>query len=260
MTTESEVLSSQRGGVLTLTLNRPGRMNAWTDGMETRYFNALAEANHDPEVRAIVVTGAGRAFCAGADMDVLDELSAEGVEYQALSRPKTFPLTVRKPLIAAINGACAGIGLVQALYCDIRIVSAEAKLTTAFARRGLIAEHGISWILPRVVGLPRALDLLISGRIVRGDEAAELGLANWAVEPDQVLARAESYAAEIATYCSPRAAATIKQQLYAHQSVDLEHASTASDTLLAESLTWPDLAEGVASFVDRREPRFPPLS
>lgn len=193
-------------------------------------------------------------------MDVLGELSTEEGEYHALPRPKTYPLTLRKPLIAAINGACAGLGLVQALYCDVRIVSTEAKITTAFARRGLIAEHGISWILPRVVGLPGALDLLISARLIRGEEAVEMGLAARAVEPDEVLATAREYARDIAENCSPRAVATIKNQLYDHQALELGPALRESDEALAESLSWPDLAEGVASFLERRPPRFPPLA
>lgn len=254
------LVESGPDGVVTLVLNRPHRMNAWTDAMESRYFDALEAADRDPDVRAVVVTGSGRAFCAGADMDVLDTLSRDESGYRALKRPKTFPLTFRKPLIAAINGPCAGIGLVQALYCDIRVVSTEAKITTAFARRGLIAEHGISWALPRLVGLERALDLLISARTILGTEAVSIGLAAKAVGADDVLEEAQRYARYVATHCSPRSVATIKRQLHAHQSVDLATALEESDQDLAASLTWPDLAEGVASFTEHREPKFPPLA
>src|SRR5581483_2590633 len=130
------------------------------------------------------------------------------------SRPVIFPLSIRKPIIAAVNGACAGLGLVMALMCDLRFASEEAKFTTAFVRRGLIAEHGISWMLPRLVGPARALDLLISGRVVLGTEAADLGLVNWAVPADSVVERAVSYARELADQCSPASMAVIKQQVY----------------------------------------------
>src|SRR5207237_2923488 len=148
-----------------------------------------------PDVRAIVLTGAGRGFCAGADMDNLQALSGGDAGRSSTAhdaRPVTYALGIPKPVIAAINGPCAGLGLVQALMCDVRFAAAEAKLTTAFARRGLVAEHGISWILPRLVGPARALDLLLSGRVVLGAEAAQLGLVNRAVEGGGVLAEARA--------------------------------------------------------------------
>src|SRR4029077_6148550 len=167
-------------GVALLTLNRPQRLNAWTDEMEHLYFALLDECAASEQVRVIVLTGAGRGFCAGADMQQLQDLSGGTLdeERRKARRPQSFPLSVPKPIIAAINGACAGIGLVQALMCDIRFGADGAKLTTAFARRGLVAEHGISWILPRLIGPARALDLLLSGRVVYAEEAAALGLLN----------------------------------------------------------------------------------
>src|SRR3712207_2100776 len=146
-----------------LTLNRPDRLNAWTAEMQRDYFDLLDEAGSRDDVRAIVVTGAGRGFCAGADMEALQEIGAGGLDEAAAAqdtRPQTFPLGIPKPVIAAINGPCAGIGLVQALVCDIRFAAADAKITTAFARRGLVAEHGMPWLLPRLVGHAHALDLL----------------------------------------------------------------------------------------------------
>ena len=183
------VLSELREGVLILTLNRPDRLNAWTDALEADYFAALDAAENDPGVRAIVVTGAGRGFCAGADMDDLKGAAGDaGAHASVHDRPRerTFPLTVRKPMIAAINGAVAGLGLVEALYCDLRFATPQAKITTAFVRRGLIAEYGMSWLLPRLIGHSAALDLLLSGRIVLGEEAHRLGLVDRLSERDTV--------------------------------------------------------------------------
>ncbi|MGH7899004.1 MAG: enoyl-CoA hydratase-related protein, partial [Candidatus Binatia bacterium] len=151
------VLRDLQDGVATLTLNRPERLNAWTPEMEIRYFGLLDEAAADPDVRVIVVTGAGRGFCPGFDMDALRDIG-EGGEPRSSGKPQTHPLTIPKPILAAINGACAGLGLVQALMCDLRFAAAGAKFTTSFVRRGLIAEHGSSWMLPRLVGHARALD------------------------------------------------------------------------------------------------------
>jgi enoyl-CoA hydratase/carnithine racemase len=259
VTSEPSVLAEREGGVLTLWLNRPERMNAWTQDMEDRYYDALADADADPDVRVVVVTGAGRAFCAGADMEILDSLASHAEQYRPGRRPKIFPLTIRKPVIAAINGACAGLGLIQALYCDVRFVASDAKLTTAFARRGLVAEHGLSWLLPRLVGPERALDLLLSARVVRGEEAVALGLASRAVERDAVLAAARTYAADLAANCSPRSMAVMKQQILRHLDADLPTALRESDEVMEAAFDWPDVQEGVASFLERRAPAFPPL-
>src|ERR1041385_402655 len=260
-------------GVAVLTLNRPDRLNAWTGELEQAYFDALRECAASEEVRAIVVTGAGRGFCAGADMQSLQDIEAavSGAEGQngAAGRareseaareqtPQMFTLSVPKPVIAAINGPCAGIGLVLALMCDVRFVAVNAKLTTAFARRGLVAEHGISWILPRLVGPARALDLLLSGRVVLGREAVELGLCNRAAPAEMVLEEALAYAHELATLCSPASMAQMKRQVYAALEQPLADALAEADRLMLASFAQPDFAEGVASFVERREPNFAP--
>jgi enoyl-CoA hydratase/carnithine racemase len=255
------VLSERRGAVLLLTLNRPERLNAWTQEVEDLYLAQLAAADADPEVRAIVVTGAGRAFCAGADLSVLGDLAADAEPWQVeRERATTFPLQIRKPLIAAINGACAGVGLVQAMLCDIRFVADEAKVTTAFARRGLVAEYGVAWLLDRSVGRARALDLLLSGRVLLGAEAADIGLAEFSAPGPEVLERALAYAEDLAINCSPRAMATIKRQAWADFDRGFQEAAAEAETLVAESFAWPDLAEGVASFGERRAPDFPPLA
>lgn len=263
-------------GVALLTLNRPDRLNAWTGELEQQYFGALRECAASEDVRAIVVTGAGRGFCAGADMQSLQDLGAAasgGESANGSSAPdggvpaaareqtaQTFTLSVPKPVIAAINGPCAGIGLVLALMCDVRFVADDAKLTTAFARRGLVAEHGISWILPRLVGPARALDLLLSGRVFLGAEAAELGVANRAVPRERVLEHALSYAHELATQCSPSSMASMKRQVYAALSQPVEEALAEADRLMLDSFARPDFVEGVQSFVERRTPSFAPLA
>jgi enoyl-CoA hydratase/carnithine racemase len=279
----SEVVQMQvEDGVALLTLNRPERLNAWTQEMEHVYFGLLQECAEDERVRAIVVTGAGRGFCAGADMQQLQALgqaaqptagaapgdgpqsAAAGTQgngsqaaVEARERlPQSFPLTIPKPIVAAINGACAGIGLVQALMCDLRFAAEGAKLTTAFARRGLVAEHGISWVLPRLVGPARALDLLLSGRVVLAEEAHALGLVNRVERPEQLLETALAYARDLAVNCSPASMATMKAQVYADLERSLPDALAAADGLMLASFTAPDFVEGVASFVERREPQF----
>jgi enoyl-CoA hydratase/carnithine racemase len=256
------VLKDVVDGVALLTLNRPERLNAWTAEMEGVYFGMLEECAHSEDVRAIVLTGAGRGFCAGADMQDLHALGNGGRperEQATERRAQTFPLSIPKPIIAAINGPCAGIGLVQALMCDVRFVADDAKLTTAFARRGLVAEHGIAWILPRLVGPARALDLLLSARVVLGREAHALGLVNRALPRERVLAETLAYARELVVNCSPASLATIKRQVYADLQRNLSDALHEADRLMLRSFTEPDFKEGVNSFLERRDPRFAPL-
>jgi enoyl-CoA hydratase/carnithine racemase len=246
-------------GVAVLTLDRPERLNAWTAQMEREYFGLLEDCGRSREVRAIVVTGAGRGFCAGADMQDLEQLGQNGdaaLAHAEDRRPQAFPHTIPKPIIAAINGACAGIGLVQALMCDIRFAAADAKFTTAFARRGLVAEHGIGWILPRLVGPARALDLLLSARVILGEEAAQLGLVNRAVPREELMERAVAYARELAEQCSPASMATMKRQVYADLERPLAEGLAHADRLMLESFTAPDFVEGVTSFLDKRAPQF----
>ena len=256
------VQRSIEDGVALLTLNRPERLNAWTAEMQRTYFDHLEEAGASDDVRVIVVTGAGRGFCAGADMEALQDIGAGNLESaasQADARPQAFPLGIPKPVIAAINGACAGIGLVQALMCDIRFAADDAKITTAFARRGLVAEHGISWMLPRLIGPARALDLLLSGRVLLGEEAERLGLVNRALPREQVLDETLAYAHDIAANCAPSSLAAMKRQVYEDLEKGLTEAVDRANALMVDSLQAPDFVEGVASFVERRPPRFAPL-
>jgi enoyl-CoA hydratase/carnithine racemase len=260
--TEAAALLELDGPVGVITLNRPDRGNAWTRQMQADYFGALERCASDPDVRAIVVTGAGRSFCVGADMDLLSSVAETGASAtagEADTRHHTYATTIPKPVIGAINGACAGLGLVHAVMCDVRFAAEGAKFTTAFVRRGLVAEHGISWLLPRLVGPAAALDLLLSGRIVLAEEAAEIGLVNRVLPPEEVLPQAIAYAHELATWSSPKAMATIKQQVYRDLDASLPDALASTKEAMAESFTWPDLGEGVASFLEKREPQFEPL-
>ena len=256
------VLAERRDQVLLLTLNRPDRLNAWTDPLEERYFALLDEAEADPSVRAVVLTGAGRGFCAGADMANLSRLGSTDPAVRAAparARPRERPLSFRKPLIAAINGPVAGLGLVEALYCDVRFSTPSAKFTTAFVQRGLIAEYGIAWLLPRLIGHSRALDLLLSGRVILGDEAFALGLVDRVVPAPSLVAEAVDYAAALAASCSPTAMAVIKEQVFRAMDSDLPAAIASANKLMLESFQHPDAAEGVASYLEKRPPRFRPL-
>lgn len=244
-------------GVAMLTLNRPERRNAWTATMEHAYFSHLEAAGRDPAVRVVVVTGAGDSFCPGLDPEVLGNLT-NGAKYTENRRPQTFTTTVPKPVIAAINGNCAGIGLLQALYCDIRFVAASARLSTAFSRRGLMAEDGASWLLSHMVGHARALELLMSGRVFSATEANSLGLVHEVVAGDGTLARALEYARELAATTSPNALAMIKAQVYGDLNRTLEQSRVRAQELLVEAKRHPDFGEGVASFVEKRAPQFLP--
>ncbi len=246
-------------GVCTLTLNNPERRNAWSLAMEQRYFELLDRADRDPEVRVIVVTGSGATFCPGADIQGLGKIAGKGHMDLAGRRSQAFPRSVRKPMIAAINGACAGIGLGQALNCDVRFAARGARFSTAYARRGLPAEYGLSWILPRLIGVENALDLLLSARVFDADEAKALGLVSRVCDPETVVSEAQAYAGDLAANCSPRSMAAMRQQVYGDLSRDFDESMTRAVALMQEFTGNPDFAEGVASFAERRPPKFPPL-
>lgn len=260
-------------GVGVITFNRPGSMNGWTSAMGTAYFGLLRQCAEDPGVKVIVVTGAGRAWCAGADMRGLQSLSsAAAADSTDAERPIAgsesvadavgvdhhwYTTTVPKPVIAAINGACAGMGFSQAMMCDIRFAAAGAKMTTSFSQRGLIAEWGLSWTLPRIVGMGNAADLLLSGRVVLAEEAATMGLVNKVFPAETFMDEVLDYASTMAAAASPGSWAVIKQQLYSDVHRTLPEAEAEGVRLMAESFTRPDFAEGVASFMGKRPPKFP---
>jgi enoyl-CoA hydratase/carnithine racemase len=254
------LLQELDGGVLVVSYNRPDRNNAWTMDLEEAYFDCLADASRDPAVRVIVVTGAGRSFCPGMDMEVLSAATEGAQISDRPRRPMTFARSIPKPVIAAINGACAGIGFVQACAADLRFAARGAKLTTSFARRGLPAENSISWLLPRLVGTGTALDLLLSGRVFLADEAHALGLVDRLFEPEDLLQETRSYAKDLAVNCSPRSMAVIKQQVIGDWERGAEESRQLAQRLMHELEEEDDFAEGVRSFTEKRTPKFEGVS
>jgi enoyl-CoA hydratase/carnithine racemase len=253
------VLYDLDDGVAIITLNRPEVLNAWTPDMGREYLRRIDEASLDPAVRAVVVTGAGRGFCAGADMSLLQDLMAGGLPPEdSVRHDDRVEPAVPKPVIAAINGPCVGLGLARALYCDVRFITEGTTLSTAFARRGLVAEHGLSWLLPRIVGWSRALDLLLSGRAVSAVEALSIGLVDHVVADARTAAL--DYAHEIARACSPAAMRDIKSQAWADATRSLSDSIDTAAALMLASFTRADLAEGVGSYLEKRPPEFPPLA
>lgn len=254
------LLRDLEAGVLTLTFNRPERHNAWTIELEEAYFDALIEAAADRRVRVIVVTGAGRSFCPGLDVEVLAAATTGNRNAYRPTRPTTFARSIPKPVIAAINGGCIGVGFVLACSADIRFAARGAKLSTGFARRGLAAENATSWLLPRLIGTGPAMDLLLSSRVVLAEEALSLGLVNRVCEPDRLLAETLGYALDLADHCSPRSMATIKEQVHGDWERTLEESRISAWKLVKQHQTLSDFAEGVRSYQQKRPPRFEGLS
>jgi enoyl-CoA hydratase/carnithine racemase len=250
-----EVRLEVNDGVAVLTLDDPDRHNAWSPELEAIFYERLDAVAADPEVRVAVMTGAGKMFCPGASSDRLTKLTTTGLDYSGRI-PFTKTLTFRKPLIAAINGGCAGIGFIQAMFCDVRFMSSTAKMTTAFARRGLPAEHAISWLLPRLVGVERALDLLLSGRTLSAAEALQLGLVSRVVEPDGLLPAAIGYARDIAANCGPEAMATIKRQIHADLDSTYADALDRAYRLTVQASNGAEFREAIDAFTNKRTPTF----
>ena len=251
-------------GIAVITLNRPERLNAWTGRMGVEYFDAIDKAVADSSVRVIVVTGAGKGYCAGADMGTLQGIPTSSDDGQEDSnilegRMQDEITRISKPVIAAVSGAAAGLGLVQALMCDMRFAADTAKFTCAFSKRGLIAEYGISWVLPRLVGQSNALDLLMSSRVVMAAEAKELGMVNKVVPAEQLMDVVMAYAADLAMNVSPSSMSVMKRQVYGDYDKDVSTASLDALKLMGQSFTRPDFKEGVVSYLQKRQAQFPPV-
>ena len=261
------------GAVAVLTMNRPNTLNALTDLTQAEIRHALAASESNPSIIGTVLTGAGRGFCSGVDMNALGKMSEAGRHVGATHehlaaetgnplRDKNFTLStsyflgLRKPLIAATNGACAGLGFSYATFCDLRFVEKSAKLTTSFAQRGLIAEHGTSWMLPRLVGPAVALDLFWTSRRFDGVEAFRIGYANHLCDDGQSVTDAVAYLNAINEHSAPNSIMMMKRQVYRHLNAELGDAMNESNTWMDESLARGDFKEGVSSFVEKRPPSF----
>lgn len=270
--TYEDILYSVDQGVATITLNRPDKLNAWRGEMDRDVRAAMRAASDDPDVRVIVLTGAGKGFCAGADMGLLQSIQSGDAQssravvdalkpWDASANPNFqkqyswFP-AVPKPIIASINGAAAGLGLILSLYCDIRFAADTAKFTTAFSRRGLIAEHGISWLLPRITGFANAADLLYSARVITAAEAKDMGLISRVIPAANLEKEVTAYARMLATEVSPRSLREMKREIWAAQFQGLGNAIEAANADMPPSFKSEDFREGVAHFVEKRAPKF----
>lgn len=274
MTTQ-ETIYEVANRVATITLNRPDKLNAWTATMEKEVRASLDEAERDSNVGIIVLTGAGRGFCAGADISLLSSVATQGLpggDREAVSQlgrsvqregvPSDFQkkysylLGIEKPILAAINGPAVGLGLVIALYCDLRLASDAARFSTTFAQRGLIAEYGMAWMLPRIVGLPNALDLLFSARQINAAEALRMGLVNQVFAQEDFPAKVNEYAVDLASRVSPRSLRVIKRQVYGAMFQTLGESFDLAVEEMVASLRSEDFKEGVAHFLEKRAPAF----
>ncbi len=262
--------------IATITLDRPEQLNALTGPMLLELQHAFGRAEADPAVVGILLTGSGRGFCAGADMKMLQDIGDGKERDQAtalgdIERPGVdlgddfahgyaYLLTIKKPILAAINGPCAGLGFAIAMLCDMRYSSNRAVFTSAFANRGLIAEHGTSWILPRLVGPAHALDILWSGRKFDATEAERIGVVNRVLPHEELLGAARGYLEMLAERSAPRSLMIMKQQVYKHLIKSLGESYLESEELMRESLERDDFKEGVKSFLERRAPEFTRVS
>ena len=268
----SDIIYDKSDRIATVTFNRPDRMNAWTPKMGAEMRQAMLDAERDDNIGAIILTGAGRAYCAGADMGGLSEISqgrataggavaAPQDDFAKDARPDyrtpySWMMALKKPVIGAINGACVGLGFTYSLYQDIRIASDKARMGLIFTQRGLAIEHGSSWMLPRIIGVTRAMELAVTGRLVDAQEALAIGLVNRVVPHDKLMETAREVAGHIASKCSPLGVAHAKKLIWNHQFTDLATAIKEDDASMQAMTRSEDFAEGVKAFVEKRPPRF----
>jgi enoyl-CoA hydratase/carnithine racemase len=258
--------------VAVITLHRPDRLNAWTGRMHHEYRWCMEQADTDPDVRVVVVTGAGRGFCAGADSAALDGHVTRGSFDSGVPADAPRPgfgiddrfdadfawhFGLSVPVIAALNGPAAGVGLVLACYCDLRVAAAGTKLTTSFGRLNLPAEYGISWLLPRLIGVSRAMELLLSSRMILAEEALEWGLVHRVVPAADVLAEARSWARQLATGVSAHSIEVTRRQVWLDQHRDVRTSVEQAAELLSAMMSEPEFRTGVQALLERRSPEFP---
>ncbi|MGK0501064.1 MAG: enoyl-CoA hydratase/carnithine racemase, partial [Oceanicoccus sp.] len=260
-----EILYAVDGPSAVITLNRPAQLNAWTDTMGNEVRQAFHQAESDSRVIGIILTGAERAFCSGADLSLLDKITQNGkldatnsdmpgdTDFSADYRQTySYIASIRKPVIAAMHGACVGMAVPISLFCDLRFATPKAFFMTAFSQRGLIAEWGSSWLLPRIIGNANALDMLLSSRRVYAEEAKQMGLINRVVEHENLLSEAKAYINDLAQNCSPRSMAIIKRQLYQDWMNSFDSAQQTALKLMKDSFSSEDFKEGVASILAKR--------
>jgi enoyl-CoA hydratase/carnithine racemase len=256
--------------VAIVSYNRPERMNAWTARMGEETHTAMLDADKDPHIGAIILTGAGRAFCAGADMQNLNSIAQNSNQATQVGQPQagteeldpnfrgrfSWMMALRKPVIAAINGPAVGMGFANTLFCDFRIASDKARMGLIFTQRGLAIEFGSSWMLPRIVGLTNALELAITGRLIDADEARRIGLVSRVVPDAELMPAAKALGNEIATQCTPLGVSKVKQLVYRHLFTDLAAGIKDDDEATAIMLKSEDFKEGIKAFLEKRAPRF----
>lgn len=269
----AEIIYEKSDRIATVTFNRPAKLNSWTPKMGAETRTALLDAERDPNVGAIIMTGAGRAYCSGADMGALSDISAGRAsatggnaaaaqdEWLAQQRidyrnQYSYLLALSKPVIGAINGACVGLGFTTCLYQDIRIASETARMGLIFVQRGLAIEHGSSWMLPRIVGVARAVEMAVTGRLVDAQEALAMGLVNRVVPADKLMETAREVAGHIANKCSPLGVAHAKKLVYKHLFTDLATAIRDDDESMTAMTKSDDFKEGVKAFLEKRPARY----
>ncbi len=264
-----QILYETADRIATITLNRPQRMNAMPPRMIGEIHDALYEADRDDNVRVVIVTGAGKAFCSGMDMEVLrtpaDKVMEEAGEHNRRDMNLrsdfrgafSYMMALRKPIIGAINGVCVGVGFTCALYFDIRIAAESARMGILYPRRGLSIEEGASWMLPRLIGLADAIEMVITGRTMSAQEALERRLVTHVVPDDQLIAKARELATEIATQCSPLGVSVARRLVYQHLFSDLGTAIREDFEELSKMFGSADFKEGIRAFMQRRPPNFP---
>ncbi len=255
-----DILVEKDGHVAVITLNRPEHLNALTLSMQDELLSALQEADSDPEVRAMVLTGAGRAFCAGIDMSsgatAADDTVPQDLREEKASTVKLL-FSLMKPVIVAYNGAAVGVGLTMTLPFDIRIAAESAKLSLAFVRRGLLPELACPWLLPKIIGISRAAELMYTGRAITAREALEFGLVSRVVPDEELMPTAMGLAEEIAENCAPVSVSLTKKMLYDFLAeTDVERAERTNHRYLDRIMTHPDVVEGIMSFMQKRKPEW----